>query len=704
MKTTRQVGFSIRYKFLFVMSSLLAVCVCIYLLIAVKIFKSDKTELVFDLNRSQVSNLSSELETQFEGISDKFKLFAILSTGSQSRWVSDLFSKDSDVIFVSLYKNGSTSAGRTESLRKFENKSFRETYGLQKDYFDHQVPQERNIPFAQILKNGDAIWNASTVQGPPLIGFGRSVVIEDGQGVAVDQMAVVGYIRVDRLLKSLSLVKMSEMMITNREGELLVHPDSKLLKEKTLILQNPLFQTALDSKSKTSVLNFENKDGRVLGAYSKAHNGKIIVLAEASEQAAFGAISDLVERSLIFSLIVMTGAFLASILLSRSLTAPLAQLVDRMNLVSQGDLTTQMPVMTRDETGVLAHSFNEMIVDLKQSRDQLEEINRDLDQKVKDRTKELEIQNHKVKEAQEALLRTTRLASAGEIAGRAAHEVLNPLTSLLTRVGIMEKKIKSEIAPQVQVLGDIHNAWEADFASGGFEKLVKVWEQPSQVDPSMNMWKEDLGNIDGVQKGLATQLSTLHKDTEFLMKEGARINKIINGMRKLSVTRSEKRNYSVHEILKDCCHIMADMFSQNNYQLIQEFQAENDWVNLDKDEFIQAVTNMMRNSHQAMLESETQGGPQGILRIVTATVEGNLQVYMEDNGSGVMPENQSRLFESQFTTKSPEEGTGLGLGISRRLVRGYGGDIEFVSSEPQNKTVFRIKLPIAKDAKKGVAA
>lgn len=699
MKTTRQVGFSIRYKFLFVMSSLLATCVCIYLLIAVKIFKSDKTELVFDLNRSQVSNLSSELETQFEGISDKFKLFAILSTGAQSRWVSDLFSKDSDVVFVSLYKNKSL-----ESIRKFENKSFRETYGLNKDFYENKVPTERSIPFSQILKNGNAIWNASTKEGPPLIGYGRSVVIEDGQGVAVDQMAVVGYVRVDRMLKSLSLVKMSEMIIANREGEILVHPDSSILKEKTLIIDNPLFQTALGSKTKTSVLNFENKDGRILGAYSKSNDGRMIVLAQASEQAAFGAITDLVERSLIFSLIVMTGAFLASILLSRSLTAPLALLVDRMNLVSQGDLTTQMPVLTRDETGVLAHSFNEMIVDLKQSRDQLEEINRDLDQKVKDRTRELEVQNHKVKEAQEALLRTTRLASAGEIAGRAAHEVLNPLTSLLTRVGIMEKKIKSEITPQVQVLGDIHKAWDADFAEGGFEKLVKVWEQPSQVDPSMNMWNEDLGNIEGVEKGLTTQLSTLHKDTEFLMKEGARINKIINGMRKLSVTRSEKRNHSVHDILKDCSHIMADLFQQKDYQVVQEFQAEHDIVNLDKDEFVQAVTNMMRNSLQAMQESEFQGGPKGIMRLVTAVVDDTLQIYIEDNGSGVVPENQARLFESQFTTKSPEEGTGLGLGISRRFIRGYGGDIEFVSSEPQKKTVFRIKLPIAKDNKKGVAA
>ncbi|MEZ0393006.1 MAG: ATP-binding protein [Pseudobdellovibrionaceae bacterium] len=694
-----KVGFSIRYKFLVVMSLLLAACVGIYLLIAVKVFKSDKEELVFDLNKSQVSNLASELDTQFEGISDKFKLFAVLSSGPQARWIGDLFANDSDVVFVSLYKKNGA-----EIIRKYESKNFRETYGLKSEYFEKDISQERPVPFSNILKNGDAIWNATTQEGPPLIGFGRSVVVEDGQGVAIDQMAVVGYVKIDRILKALSLVKLSEITIANREGEILAHPDAKTLKEKSLIISNPLFLAAMDAKTKTQVINFESQGEKVLGAFSKTKGGKAVVLAQASEADAFFVVSQLVERSLIFSLMIITAAFLAAVLLSRSLTEPLAQLVERMSLVSQGDLTTQIPISTKDETAVLASSFNQMIVDLKQSRDQLEEINRDLDQKVKERTQQLEEQNHKVKEAQEALIRTTRLASAGEIAGRAAHEVLNPLTSLLTRVGIMERKIKSEMTPQLQVLTDISHAWEKDFSHGGFDLLVENWKKPSTVNPEMNLWKEDLENIHGLEAQMQTQFSALHLDTQFLIKEGARINKIINGMRKLSNIRSDKRAHSAHEILKDCCHIMADLFQQRDYKILQEFHSEKDTVMVDRDEFVQAITNMMRNSLQALHEAEIQSGKKGSLRLVTALVKGQLHIYIEDSGVGVSPENQNRLFESQFTTKSPDEGTGLGLGISRRFVRGYGGDIEFVSSEPLQKTVFKIHLPIAIANNKGAAA
>lgn len=683
-------GFSIRYKFLTVMSLLLAACVCVYLLIAVRVFKADKTELVYDLNRSQVSNLASELDTQFEGLSDKFKLFALMTneSGSQSRWMGEIFTKDSDVVFVSLFKNN-------EILKRYDNKLYRETYGLKADYFDKTLPKDRSVPFDQILKQGEAVWNASSAGNPPLIGYGRRVVVEDSRGVAIDQMAVVGYVKPDRILKSLSLSRLSEISIATSEGELLVHPDVKTLAEKSLLAGNPLFQAAQAAKTKTSVLNFDWESDKYLGAFSKSHGGRLLVLAQAEESRAFGAVTQLVERSLIFSLIVITVAFLAAILLSRSLTGPLAELVDRMELVSQGDLTTQINIQTKDETGVLAHSFNKMIVDLKQSRDQLEEVNRDLDQKVKDRTRQLEEQNHAVKEAQEALIRTTRLASAGEIAGRAAHEVLNPLTSILTRVGIMERKIRNEMVPQVGLVQEIKNAWVKDLDTGGFDLLVSNWKEPSKISAGQNLWQEDMENIQGVSQTLLTQLDGLTEDGRFLAKEGARINKIINGMRKLSIVRSDKKKHSAHDLLKDCCHIMADLFEQRGYKVQQQFQAEKDLVMVDRDEFVQAVTNMMRNSLQAMdaarLEQKMSSGQ---LRLVTALIDGKVQIYIEDNGSGITTENQEKLFKSQFTTKSPEEGTGLGLGISRRFMRAYDGDIEFVSSTPYEKTVFRIILPI----------
>ena len=68
-------------------------------------------------------------------------------------------------------------------------------------------------------------------------------------------------------------------------------------------------------------------------------------------------------------------------------------------------------------------------------------------------------------------------------------------------------------------------------------------------------------------------------------------------------------------------------------------------------------------------------------------------VEVEDNGRGILPEVQGRVFDAFYTTKPPGQGTGLGLQISYRIVvLEHGGDLTF-ESEPGRST-FRVALPI----------
>ncbi|MEK6628935.1 MAG: HAMP domain-containing protein, partial [Bdellovibrionota bacterium] len=455
--------FSIRAKFLGVMSALLIGCLVLYLLIAIDVFKTDKTELIYDLNRSMVSNLSVELETEFVGVSDKFKLFALLSIDPSKKLINEnIFGENSDVVFASLYRHN-----RSEALNNFTNKLYLETYGLETTFFEKNLHSAKPIPFAEILKNGEFFWNASIEGGTPLIGFGRNVVTEDTKGRTTDQLTVVGYIKPDKILKVLSVVKLNETSVVDLNGTVLIHTDFEIMKQAKNYQTNPLFKSAIDSKVNISVASLKDEAGEFLGAFAKTYQGKIIVLSRASKEQAFSAVYQLVIRSISFALIVITLSLLFAFLLSRSLTEPISILVDGMEKVSGGDLSTQINVTSKDETQLLATSFNQMIRDLRQSRDELQEINRELDKKVKERTLQLEIQNQAVKEAQEALLKTTRLASAGEIAGRAAHEVLNPLTGILARLATINKKMQALIQPQLNLMADIFQSWKSDHAKGG---------------------------------------------------------------------------------------------------------------------------------------------------------------------------------------------------------------------------------------------
>jgi signal transduction histidine kinase len=674
------------------MTGLLGLGLGVYLLMAVTSFKSDKTQLVFDLTRSQVSNLTSELETEFTGASEKLKVFALLPGSLQNRMAEDLLTESSSVVAISLFKSAQPGA-RPDKI--FHQERFLETYGLTAADFDGALAGN-SVPFDEILKNGEDIWNASLESGPPLIGYGRLVVVQDQKGVPVEQWVVAGYIRLDKFLKSVSTVSLSEIFVSNRRGEVLVHPDAKWLTSKPKVAGDPFFKEAVAAQTKVSVAHRNAGVSGVLAAFAKGYNGQVFVVAKASESQVFKVVRDLFVRTLLFGSLVLTLVILASFLVSRSLTENIDILTDRMESAARGDLSTKIKLKGRDETIILANTFNQMINDLKDSRDALETMNRELDQKVKERTEQLEEQHRKVKEVQEALVQTTRLASVGEVAGRTAHEVLNPLTILLTRLGLMQKRAAVTEESPLSVLEDIRKAWNKDYRLGGFTKLIKNWEDKSNVFPGKNLFEEDLENVGQCVSSLSEQSRNLSKDLAFVKDEGERIGKIINGMRELGQSRSDYRNHSAHAILSDCCDIMSDMFETKGFKIEQRFEATDYTCLVDRDELIQALTNLMRNSLQAMDEAVAM--PNRILRLRTYNKGQQLVIEIEDNGIGIALENQSRLFESSFTTKAPDEGTGLGLGIARRFIRAQNGEIEFVTSSPLEKTVFRIRLPLAADS------
>ena len=103
-------------------------------------------------------------------------------------------------------------------------------------------------------------------------------------------------------------------------------------------------------------------------------------------------------------------------------------------------------------------------------------------------------------------------------------------------------------------------------------------------------------------------------------------------------------------------------------------------------ELNQVWTNIISNAAYAL-------GGEGEITIRTSHEGDWVVLDIEDNGPGIPPENQSRVFDAFFTTKPPGQGTGLGLNTSYNIVvQQHRGDIK-VFSEP-GKTCFQVRLPI----------
>lgn len=116
---------------------------------------------------------------------------------------------------------------------------------------------------------------------------------------------------------------------------------------------------------------------------------------------------------------------------------PLRKMVTATKQIARGDLNHKVDISIQDEIGELAQSFNQMTENLKSANRKLVQWGKTLEKRVEERTKEL-------KETQDSLIQSEKLASLGKMAAGIAHEINNPLTAILINTHLMLEKTNEE--------------------------------------------------------------------------------------------------------------------------------------------------------------------------------------------------------------------------------------------------------------------
>jgi two-component system NtrC family sensor kinase len=130
---------------------------------------------------------------------------------------------------------------------------------------------------------------------------------------------------------------------------------------------------------------------------------------------------------LIFLGIAVTTVVLLSIIAyftTTRISGPIRALLNATKKVADGDLEHRLEIASRDEVGELAESFNRMTASLQKATGSYHSLTRTLEEKVKEKTQEL-------RATQDFLIQSEKLASLGKLAAGIAHEINNPLTSIL---------------------------------------------------------------------------------------------------------------------------------------------------------------------------------------------------------------------------------------------------------------------------------
>jgi nitrogen fixation/metabolism regulation signal transduction histidine kinase len=238
----------------------------------------------------------------------------------------------------------------------------------------------------------------------------------------------------------------------------------------------------------------------------------------------------------------------------------------------------------------------------------------------------------KLAESAEQLARSERESAWREMARQVAHEIKNPLTPMKLSIQHLFKSYR-ENAP------DWHKRLESTTRTLIF-----------QID--------SLSDI-------ATAFS------DFAKLPQAHIEKI-----DLTATLLE-----VMRLFKDLPSIQI-VFNQDR---------EPRWIMADEKQLTRLFVNLIKNAVQAI-----PTGRDGVISIILTRVDQFYRVEIADNGSGMAPEEQIKVFSPNFTTKSG--GMGLGLAMARNIVTSLGGEITF-KSHLNEGTSFYVELPVADQLK-----
>jgi len=140
---------------------------------------------------------------------------------------------------------------------------------------------------------------------------------------------------------------------------------------------------------------------------------------------------------------------------------------------------------------------------------------------------------------------------------------------------------------------------------------------------------------------------------------------------------------ALRELMAELSQVMEPQMADKGVQLAVELKGATAHLRGDRKALCGALLNLLENALQA--------SPAGSAVTLAAGVEsGRIAIRVSDQGKGMSPEVQRRLFQPFFTTRS--EGTGLGLAIMRSVVDAHGGEVQ-VDSEPGRGTTFIVHLP-----------
>ena len=291
-----------------------------------------------------------------------------------------------------------------------------------------------------------------------------------------------------------------------------------------------------------------------------------------------------------------------------------------------------------------------------------ERIQAELEVQVTERTaaltkqkEELEITLHELKDTQNQLIQSEKMASLGELTAGIAHEIQNPLNFVNNF---------SEV--NTELIGEMKAAIE----KGNFEEVKSLANDIADNEEKINHHGK---RADAIVKGMLQ-----HSRSSTGAKEPTNINELADEYFRLSYHGLRAKDKTFNAAMKT------------------DYDASIGSINIIPQDIGRVILNLITNAFYAVTEKKKANPDryEPTVTVQTKNFKDRVEVIVKDNGDGIPSKVMDKIFQPFFTTKPTGEGTGLGLSMSYEIVtKGHSGTLKAVTKEGEG-TQFIISLPV----------
>ena len=391
----------------------------------------------------------------------------------------------------------------------------------------------------------------------------------------------------------------------------------------------------------------------------------------------------LYRRTVLLALICIVFSFGASMVYAERLVRPILAIQQTVRRVAGGDLSARAPVDREDELGILATSVNAMTEALLRRDRFLKEANENLEQRVAERTHELQDQvaarertNRELAEAQRRLMQLSREAGMAEVATGVLHNVGNVLNSVNVSATLIRDALHVSELPKLA-------------------QVVELLEQ-HRADLPRFLTEDNRGRLIAPFLGqLAAQLGTEHTrlDAEIvsLARNIEHIKEIVAMQQSFARTAAVLEQVDATELAKHALGIHQASLNRHGFRVRCDFANPSPTLTTDRHNVVQILINFLANAIHA-----TKPNPRERREITVRIAPRDpthLALSVTDNGVGIAPENLPQIFRLGFTTR--KDGHGFGLHAGALAAKSMDGSVEVRSDGPGTGATFTLILPFA---------